>query len=166
MTTSMLCGRMLPALFAVGLAAQAQAHGYIKGDIAIIQPWSRATAPRADTGAGYMTLRNSGRQPDRLASVSSPRAATVEIHSMTMTGQVMRMRPMASGVPLRPGQTVSLSPGGTHLMLVGLKAPLKQGEMVPLTLHFARAGAITVALKVEAADADMSTMPGMAPSHR
>ena len=169
MTKSTMRGPLLPALLAVGLATQSQAHGYTQGEIAIIHPWSRATAARADTGAGYMTLRNGGQRPDRPASASSPRAARVEIHSMTMTGQIMRMRPLVHGLALPPGEAVSLAPGGDHLMLIGLKAPLKQGEMVPLTLRFARAGEITVSLKVGAPDADMSVMhgmPGMAEGHR
>jgi copper(I)-binding protein len=156
-------GRVLAALLFTALAAAPSlAHDYRQGNILIGHPWSRATAPRADTGAGYLTLRNTGSRPDRLVSGTSPRAARVEFHTMTMAGGIMRMRPLPHGIPLAPGAEVQLAPGGNHIMLIGLRSPLKTGELVPLTLRFERAGRVTVSLKVEATGADAP----MAVEHR
>lgn len=121
-----------------------------KGTILISHAWSRATAPRAQVGAGFLTIRNTDARPDRLLSASSPRAAKVEIHTMSMEGGVMRMRPLPDGLEIPARGVATLAPGGNHLMLIGLKAPLKQGERVPATLRFARAGAVQVQLAVAA----------------
>jgi len=136
---------------AITLAAlPALAHGYTAGDVAIGHPWSRA-APAGRTGAAYMTLRTTG-AADRLLSASSPVAARVELHTHVRDGDVMRMRPVAD-IPVTPGETVELKPGGLHLMLIDLTAALQPGTRVPLTLHFERAGDVTVELAVERAGA-------------
>jgi periplasmic copper chaperone A len=149
-------------LLAGGLAithtpATAQQAG--KGTILVSQAWSRATAPRAQVGAGFLIIRNTGAGPDRLLSANSPRAAKVEIHTMSMKGGVMRMRPLPGGLDIPARSVATLAPGGNHLMLIGLKAPLKQGERVPATLRFAKAGSVQVQLTVAAAGA-----PAPAPS--
>lgn len=133
------------------IALPAHAHDYTAGDIVIGHPWSRAAAANG-TGAGFMTLRNTGSQPDRLLSASSTIARTVELHTHVRDGDVMRMRPVAD-IPVPAGQTVELRPGGFHVMLIGLTAPLRQGTQVPLTLRFERAGEVRVELSVEAAGA-------------
>ena len=138
---------------AAALAAPASAADVRKGAITASDPWSRTTAPRATVGAGYLTIRNSDPQPDRLLSATSPRAAKVEIHTMTMDGGVMRMRPLPDGLEVPAGGEASLAPGGNHIMLIGLKAPLKEGERIPATLRFARAGTITVHFMVAPAGA-------------
>ncbi|MDV3456871.1 copper chaperone PCu(A)C [Sphingomonas sp. HF-S4] len=141
------------ALLAGGWAlphAPAAAQQARKGTILISQAWSRATAPRAQVGAGFLTIRNTDARPDRLLSASSPRAAKVEIHTMSMDGGVMRMRPLPDGLEIPARSVATLAPGGNHLMLIGLKAPLKQGDLVPATLRFARAGTIQVQLAVAA----------------
>lgn len=135
------------------LAVPAFAQDARKGSITTADPWSRATAPRASVGAGYVTIRNSGTQPDRLVSATSPRAARVEIHTMSLDDGIMRMRQLPNGLEVPAGGEASLAPGGNHIMLIGLKAPLKEGERVPATLRFARAGAIKVHFKVAAAGA-------------
>lgn len=137
---------LLPAL-------PAAAHDYRAGDIAIGHPWTRAIGAAAPTAAGYMSLRNAGTVPDRLVAASSPRARSVEIHEMTMTDGVMRMRPLAGGIAIPPGGTAWLRPGGTHLMLIGPAGPFAQDERVPVTLRFERAGEVTVDLEVAAAGA-------------
>ncbi len=131
------------ALFAT-LTVPVTAQDVRKGTIAVSRPWSRATAPRATVGAGFLTIRNTDTRADRLVSVSSPRAARVEIHTMSMNGGVMRMRPLVDGVPIPAGGETTLSPGGHHIMLIGLRTPLKPGERVDATLRFARAGAMAV----------------------
>ena len=75
-------------------------------------------------------------------------AADVEVHQMSMKNDVMVMRPVNGGLIIPPGQSVTLVPGGYHLMLMNLKAPLKQGEHVPITLQFEKTGKIDVVLEV------------------
>jgi copper(I)-binding protein len=131
------------------LPASALAHDYKLGTLEIGQPWARATAPTAPTGGGYLTITNKGTAPDRLISISSPAADKVQIHEMKMDGNIMRMRAVEHGLEIAPGATVTLAPGGFHLMMMGLKGPLKQGTRVPLTLTFEKAGSIDVELAVE-----------------
>ncbi len=135
------------------LTAPAFAQDIRKGDITVSKPWSRATAPRAKVGAGFLTIRNTGDKPDRLLSVTSPRAEKVEIHTMSMDGGIMRMRPLANGIEVPGGGHAMLAPGGNHIMLIGLKTPLKAGERVPATLSFARAGRVDVQFDVAGAGA-------------
>lgn len=148
--------RLLAFLILLLAAAPAAAHDYKLGALEIGRPWARATAPTAPTGGGYLSIKNAGTTPDRLVSVSSPAAATVQVHEMKMEGDVMRMRELEGPLEIKPGETVTLAPGGFHLMMMGLKAPLKQGEKVPLTLVFEKAGKIDVELAVVA----MGATPG------
>ncbi|MFN3518029.1 MAG: copper chaperone PCu(A)C [Sphingomonas sp.] len=150
----------LPLIMAcASLSLPAAAQDVRKGDITISQPWSRATAPRAAVGAGYAQIRNGGKTADRLISVSTPRAARVELHSMTTQNGIMRMRPLSGGIALAPGATVALAPGGNHIMFMGLTAPLKQGERVPAALRFAKAGEVKVVFTVRAAGAAAPAHP-------
>jgi hypothetical protein len=142
-------------LLLAGLGA-ASAHGYKLGALEIGHPWARATPPTAPTGGGYLSVKNTGTTPDRLMSASSPAAEIVQVHDMKMEGNVMRMRELDGPLEIKPGETVTLAPGGMHLMMMGLKAPLKQGERVPLTLVFEKAGKIDVELVVVA----LGTTPG------
>jgi copper(I)-binding protein len=132
------------------------AHDYTLGDLKIGHPWSRATPPSARVGAGYLSIANGGRAPDRLVSATSPAAGRVEIHEMKMDAGVMRMRELAQGLGVPAGETVALRPGGYHLMLMDLRAPLREGVPVPVTLVFERAGRIEVELKIEAPTARQS----------
>lgn len=133
------------------LVAPASAQMTRHGSITVADPWSRATSLRANIGAGYVTLRNTGARPDRLVSATSPRAARVEIHTMSLDGGIMRMRPLADGLVVPAGGEASLAPGGHHIMLIGLTAPLKVGERIPATLRFARAGDVRVQFRVVSA---------------
>lgn len=134
---------------AVAAAAPVLAHDFTLGSLEIAHPWTRQTAPGQSNGGGFLVVTNKGRAADRLVGVASPAAGKVELHTMSMDGGVMRMRPVTGGLPIPAGGTLTLAPGGYHVMLIGLKAPLTLGAMVPLTLRFERAGAITVQLKVE-----------------
>ncbi|MCB4823429.1 copper chaperone PCu(A)C [Roseicella aerolata] len=138
-----------PLLLAFPAAAQHAPAG--AGDLAIARPWTRA-AGQGGTGAGFLAISNRGAAGDRLVAASSPVARVTELHTHIRDGEVMRMRPV-EGIDIPPGQIVTLQPGGLHLMLIGLNQPLRQGETVPLTLRFARAGEVRVDLVVEAAGA-------------
>lgn len=144
--TLLLTGANAPALI-----APAAAHEFKVGKLTLQHPWTRATTGKV--GAGYTTIVNTGTNADQLVSASSPAVDKVEIHSMTMDGGVMKMRPLPDGIAIPAGGTSKLAPGGYHLMLLGLKAPLVEGKLVPLTLNFAKAGPVKVELKVEAAGA-------------
>ncbi|HUO53759.1 MAG TPA: copper chaperone PCu(A)C, partial [Rhodoblastus sp.] len=119
-------------------------------DIEIRAPWARATAKGATVGAGYMTIVNTGKSPDQLKSATADVAERVEFHEMTMENSVMTMRAVAGGVEIKPGESLAFKPGGLHLMLMGLREPLKEGASVHVTLNFAKAGAVAATLPVEA----------------
>lgn len=117
----------------------------LAAELTVTDGFSRAT-PGTGPGVAYVTIHG-GDVADRLVSVSSPRSPRVEMHSMVMQGEVMRMREIEA-IDIAPGATVRLAPGGLHLMLMGMAAPLKAGETLPLTLMFEKAGPRTVNLPV------------------
>jgi periplasmic copper chaperone A len=123
-------------------------HAQSSSTISVEKPFSRATPGGAKVGAGYMTITNKATVADRLVSAASPAAGKVQIHEMSMDGGVMKMREVGGGLPIEPGKTVALAPGGNHLMLMDLKAPLKTGDKVPVTLTFEKAGKVEVILDV------------------
>jgi copper(I)-binding protein len=131
------------------LAAPARAEEVKAGDLVITQAWSRATPNGAKIGGGYLTIENKGAVADRLTGVSADIAGKVEVHEMAMNNGVMTMRPLDKGLAIDPGKTVKLAPGGYHLMMFDLKSPLKQGDKLPVTLEFEKAGKVTVSLDVE-----------------
>lgn len=133
----LLCLPALLALIAAGDAPQFQ----------VDHPWARASAGPAKAGAAYLTITDQG-QPDRLTGATTPVADTAELHESTGDMGNMKMRPV-TGLALTQGKPVKLAPGGYHLMLMGLKAPLKAGETFPLTLRFEHAPPLTVTVAVE-----------------
>jgi periplasmic copper chaperone A len=137
------------ALLACLLAVPARAEEVKVGDLVITQAWSRATPGGAKIGGGYLTIENKGSAPDRLISGSADVAGKVQIHEMATTNGVMTMRPLDNGLTIEPGKTVKLAPGGYHLMLFDLKTPLKQGDKVPVTLEFEKAGKVKLTLDVQ-----------------
>jgi periplasmic copper chaperone A len=141
---------------------RASAQEFKAGSLVISQPWSRATAGGAKVGAGYMTITNTGTEPDRLIGGSLPQAGKFEVHEMRMENNVMKMRPISSGLEIKPGQTVKLAPGGYHVMFMKLKKPLKQGEVLKGELIFEKAGKVPIEYKVGAiaAGAPPQAMPG------
>jgi copper(I)-binding protein len=150
----------LPALLMLAVAAApVAAKDYAQGPMRIEHPSARPTPPGARTGGIYFTLHNAGTQADRLVRVASPAADTAELHSMTMDGNVMRMRAVPA-IDVPAGARVALGSGGYHVMLIGLHEPLALGGSVPLTLTFERAGSIDVKADVEAVGA-----PGHDASH-
>ena len=120
---------------ALAVAVPALAHDYAVGALRIGHPWSRPSPV--------------GASDDRLTGGSTPVAARLEIHEMSMTGGVMKMRPVSGGLVIPAGETVTLAPGGYHIMFIGLKAPLKVGDHVSAALHFEKAGTITIDLPVQ-----------------
>lgn len=145
----------------------ASAQEFKAGSLVIRQPWSRATAGAAKVGAGYMTITNTGSEPDRLIGGSLPQAGKFEVHEMRMDNNVMTMRPITGGLEIKPGQTVTLAPGGYHVMFMQLKEPLKEGEILKGDLVFEKAGTVPVEYKVGAiaAGAMPDAMHGAMPKH-
>jgi hypothetical protein len=140
---------LIAALLFTSATAAAQHEA---GSIQVMHPWSRALPPVSANGAAYVTLMNSGHHADKLVGASSPVAQRAELHTHSMEGGVMKMRPVSS-VELAPGKEVEFKPGGLHVMLIGLKHPLKKGDRFPLTLQFAHTPPMTVEVTVQAADA-------------
>jgi hypothetical protein len=140
------------ALAAVAFAALATQHAvaaeFKAGDISIEAPWSRATPGGAKVAAGYLTIKNGGATPDRLASATADIAERTEIHEMSMTDRMMKMREVPGGVAVPAGGSLALAPMGYHLMFLSLKKPLKEGETFAGTLTFEKAGTTAVTFEV------------------
>jgi copper(I)-binding protein len=142
---------MKTKLFAFALAllgGLAQAHEFKAGDIRVVHPYAVPSLAGVANGQGFVDFTNRGTAADSLVGVSSPVAKRVEIHEMKMDGNIMRMREVSS-LPIAPGQTVRMADSGIHLMLIELKAPLKVGDKLPLTLKFARSGDLRIEMWVQ-----------------
>lgn len=120
------------------------------GDLRIERPWSRVTPPGTPVGAGYMTVVNTADEPDRLIAVESPAAGRVQIHRSVKKDGASSMVHQKDGVIVPPDGRIEFRPGDYHLMLMQLDEPLEEGERVPVTLRFERAGRIEVELVVRA----------------
>lgn len=114
----------------------------------VTQPWTRATPPGAAAGGGFLTITNHDSVDDRLVSASSPITGRVEIHTMEMDGDVMRMQHLPGGIEIPAGETVTLAPGGLHLMFMALPSPIEEGQPIPVTLEFQHAERIETELQV------------------
>jgi periplasmic copper chaperone A len=143
------CLGMFGVVVSCLLASPVRAEDVKAGDLVISQPWSRATPGGAKTGGGFLTIENKGSAPDRLVAVSGDFAGKIEVHEMAVKDGVMTMRLLENGLAIEPGKTVKLAPGGYHLMMLDLKAPLKQGDKLPVTLQFEKAGTVAVTLDVQ-----------------
>jgi periplasmic copper chaperone A len=161
LTTQFLRGAAVVfSVAAAGIvAAPAAAADYDAGSMHISTPWARATPKGAAAGAGYMTITNNGTTPDTVSCVSDDASVQCQIHSATMEGGVMKMRPVEGGLDIKPGETVTLQPGGYHIMFVNLKHPLEQGQSVKATLKFEHAGSVDVEYPIVAIGAPA---PGVA----
>lgn len=137
------------------LAASAHA-----GDITVANAWARATAPGQEVGAAYFDIVS--KSAAKIVKAESPAAASTEIHTMSMKGGVMEMRKIDS-LELPAGKTISLAPGGNHIMLIGLKKPLKEGDKVAVTLTLEKAPKVQE--KVEVSAEVKSMMSGMGGMH-
>jgi periplasmic copper chaperone A len=130
------------------LAAPLRAEEVRAGDLVIKQAWSRATPGGAKIGSGYLTIENTGSTADRLIGGSGDVTDRIEVHEMNTSNGVMTMRALDNGLAIGPGQTVRLAPGGYHLMMFDLKSLLKQGDKVPVTIEFEKAGKVKFAFDV------------------
>ena len=137
--------RLFSLLAALTLALPAGAQTIV-GDLRIEAPMLRATPPAAPVAGGFLIVENTGGTDDTLtaAAIAGDIAAGVQFHRMSMSDGVMTMAPVEDGVPIPGGRTVTLAPGGLHLMLMGLAAPLEAGDHHEITLTFATAGEVTV----------------------
>lgn len=147
---------LLTSVSLCALALSAQAHDFKAGKLTIAHPHARATAAGQPTGGGFLSVANAG-PADKLLSVSANVSKSVELHTMTMDGDVMRMR-QVEGIDIGAGKTLELKPGGYHVMFVGLKAPLKAGDKFPAKLKFEKAGEVEVTFNVEAPGATAAPM--------
>ncbi|QAU46811.1 copper chaperone PCu(A)C [Bradyrhizobium guangzhouense] len=151
----------LAALSAVAMSTPISADEVKAGDLVISQAWSRATPGGAKVAGGFLTIENKGTAPDKLIAVSAEISGKAEIHEMAMDNGVMKMRPLDKGLVIDAGKTVKLAPGGNHLMLQQLKGPFKEGDKVPVTLEFEKAGKVTVSLDVQGVGAQAPGGGGM-----
>ncbi|MBV9836000.1 MAG: copper chaperone PCu(A)C [Alphaproteobacteria bacterium] len=134
-------------LFTAALTLPGVALAQSTSPLRIEQPFARATAPTARAGGAFMTIVNTGATADRLLRVETSVAARAELHTTTMEGDVMRMREVP-GIDVPANGKATLAPGGFHVMLMELKAPLKAGDTAPLTLVFEKAGRIDVKVPI------------------
>jgi copper(I)-binding protein len=138
----------------LAISVSAFAHDFKAGDIHIGHPYARPTVTAQTNGAVYVNIENKGKTADQLISVSSPASNSAEIHTMSMQGNVMKMREVPN-IEIKPAEKVTMTPGhGYHIMLIGLKQPLKVGDKLPVTLRFKNAGSVEAQVFVEAPTAE------------
>jgi copper(I)-binding protein len=139
------------ALFALAIsniAVPASAAEPAPQTVTVSAAWARATPPGMAVAAVYLTVTG-GSQADRLVGAETPRAGMAQIHVVTQSEGMARMRE-TEGVEVPAHESVSLAPQGTHIMLMDLPRPLVAGERFPLTLQFERAGKLDVSVEVRA----------------
>jgi len=159
---------MIAVLFMAGFVPLAvRADDVTAGGLKISAAWSRATPKGASVGGGYMKITNTGTAMDRLIGGSSSICGHFELHEMKMENDVMKMRPVANGIEIKPGQTIEFGPSGYHVMLIGLTRQLLQGDHFQATLEFAKAGKVDVDFVVEGIGARTGggAVPGMQTKH-
>ncbi|MCW5734958.1 MAG: copper chaperone PCu(A)C [Enhydrobacter sp.] len=125
----------------------ASAHDYAFGSLKIGIPWAGAVPPASPPGGSFLTVTNTGAAADRLVSATSSAAVQVEVHEMRMDGSISHLRGLDNGRAVLPDATVTLTPGGFHLMMIGIEEPLEEAAGVPVTLVFEKAGKIDVELQ-------------------
>jgi periplasmic copper chaperone A len=156
----LVAGGLALALPQASLAADAASAD---GSIKITGSWTRATPAGAKVAGGFLTITNTGTQPDRLIGGSMVNSGKVEIHEMSMSDGVMKMAELAQGLEIKAGETVELKPGGYHMMFIDLTVPVKEGDKLQGTLVFQRAG--TIKLDYAAAAIGAKANAGAAPAH-
>lgn len=143
--------KITPVIIALVLSAatlSVPAQDFSVGELVVRSPWARPLPAVSENGAAYLTIVNHAMSPDRLISASSPIAERVELHTNEKNGPMMVMRKLQA-VEVGAHDTVSMRPGGMHMMLLGLKRPLVAGETFPLALTFAKAGEVTITVPIE-----------------
>lgn len=131
----------------------------IAGDLTLTGAFTRATLPNAPVAGGFLDITNNGAVDDRLNSAVSPISLVTQIHEMAMDGDVMKMRELPEGLVIPAGKTVSLKPGGYHVMFMKLTGPLAEGETIKVRLFFEVAGEIDIDMPVGPTNAKMGGMP-------
>ncbi|MDV3253163.1 copper chaperone PCu(A)C [Devosia sp. BK] len=161
LTTFALAAMLLASPATLAYAQDAHSHTAAPagdvvtvGTLEISGAFTRATLPNAPVGGGFFTIHNTGSEDDRLVSASTPIAKATQIHEMAMEGDVMKMRELDEGLVIPAGETVVLEPGGKHLMMMGLTGAITEGETVPVTLTFEKAGDVTLDLTAAGTAAD------------
>lgn len=160
---------MKPSVLALALSiialavAAADADDYKVGSLTIRDPWSRATPSGAQVAGGYMTIISNSAVLDRLIDGTAAIAGGFQVHQMAERDGVMTMRPLSSGLEIKPGDTVTLKPGGLHVMFTGLKVRPEQGERFKGTLTFERAGSVEVEYTVHGIGASGPVPHGASP---
>lgn len=139
---------LLLLCLALPAGAQQAAPSTKAGTLTIEAPWTRATPGSAKVAGGYLRITNAGPASDRLVGGSTSIAGRIEIHEMSLTDGVMRMRPLDKGLEIKPGASVELAPGGYHVMFMDLKRKINQGESFKATLQFEKAGPVDVTFRV------------------
>ena len=142
------------SLAAVFTLADAQAHEVKIGDLVIHHPWSRQSPMSASVAAGFLTITNNGQQDDRLVKASSDISPVVQIHDMTMEGDVMKMVELPDGIVIPAGATVKLKPKSLHIMFMDVKQQPGEGTSFTGTLTFEKAGTVTIEYEGAAPGAD------------
>ncbi|PWV90431.1 copper chaperone PCu(A)C [Phyllobacterium myrsinacearum] len=135
---------ILAASIVFSLMTAATAAEITVGDLKLSDSCIRAMLPGAQVAGGYLTITNIGKADDRLFAISSERSKKAEIHEMAMDHDVMVMRELPKGLAIPAGESVKLTPGGYHLMLMDVAEPLKEGQVSKLTLKFEKAGPVTI----------------------
>jgi copper(I)-binding protein len=135
--------RLIPAALLLASCGQGGSP-----NVQIADAWARETVADQTSTAAYLTITNSGTADDRLVDVLAPEPIKASVHATENSGGISRMREMASGVAVPAGSTVELKPGGTHMMITGLRAPLHRGEALKLRLRFAKSGEKLIDVRV------------------
>ena len=145
----MLFTRFALVLVALTLALPAQSQDFIVGKIKVSQVWTRVTPPASKVGGGFMSITNTGTEPDTLIGGTAVISNRFEVHEMAVQDGVMRMRELKPGLVIKPGETVTLKPGSFHVMFMDIKEPPALGKPFKGTLIFEKAGTIEIEYKVE-----------------
>lgn len=140
--------RYLLVLAAINLATTSRAEAAEDALVKVQAAWTKATPPGAKVGSGYLVLQNTGERDDRLLRIEALFAERIEIHSISVDNGLMQMRPLDAPLVIPNREEIRLEPGGLHLMMIGLKEPLREGTKVQVTFHFERSGALVVDLPV------------------
>jgi periplasmic copper chaperone A len=142
-------------LGALGASSIGHAHEVKIGNLVISHPWSRQSPMKADVAAGYLTVKNTGSEDDRLLKATAVITQKVQLHDMKIENDVMKMFELPSGIAIPAGQTVELKPKSLHVMFMDLKSQVIEGEQIKGTLVFEKAGTVAVDFEVVAPSADV-----------
>lgn len=119
-----------------------------RSTLAVADAWASVSPKGSKVAAGYFMVANGGIETDKLVSVTSPRAGKIELHEITLDGKVAKMRPVAGGIDVPPGGSTMLQEDGIHVMFMNVDAPFTEGETIPVTLTFEKAGNVDITMKV------------------